>query len=194
MMKSLLRAIPAIGFAALATSTSAAVMTFDDLPDGLSPGPSYSENGLKMGSEQDRPLFASGGVMVGGPIETQGQYFNFTLSTGQAFTPVSVDLIRLTRTGRVFGNFNLAGYNETDDWISSVDFDNSSNHTVDISSLGKVYRLRLTFYNDIGGIDNLVFTPTIAAGVPEPASWALMLAGFGMIGFTLRTRSKPIIA
>ncbi len=31
-------------------------------------------------------------------------------------------------------------------------------------------------------------------GVPEPASWALMLAGFGMIGFTLRTRSKPIVA
>jgi len=31
-------------------------------------------------------------------------------------------------------------------------------------------------------------------GVPEPASWAFMLAGFGMIGFTLRTRSKPIVA
>lgn len=32
------------------------------------------------------------------------------------------------------------------------------------------------------------------AGVPEPSSWAFMLAGFGMIGFTLRTRSKPIVA
>ncbi len=31
-------------------------------------------------------------------------------------------------------------------------------------------------------------------GVPEPASWAFMLAGFGMIGATLRTRSKPIVA
>lgn len=34
----------------------------------------------------------------------------------------------------------------------------------------------------------------VVGGVPEPASWALMLAGFGMIGFTLRTRSKPIVA
>lgn len=36
--------------------------------------------------------------------------------------------------------------------------------------------------------------PDLAAGVPEPASWAFMLAGFGMIGFTLRTWSKPIAA
>ena len=30
-----------------------------------------------------------------------------------------------------------------------------------------------------------------AAAVPEPQSWALMLIGFGMIGWTLRRRSRP---
>jgi hypothetical protein len=34
----------------------------------------------------------------------------------------------------------------------------------------------------------------VVGGVPEPASWAFMLAGFGIIGFTLRTRAKPITA
>jgi hypothetical protein len=38
------------------------------------------------------------------------------------------------------------------------------------------------------------YTLPALGGVPEPASWAFMLAGFGMIGFNLRTRSKPIVA
>jgi hypothetical protein len=35
---------------------------------------------------------------------------------------------------------------------------------------------------------NLFFTPV---AVPEPATWAMMLAGFGAIGFTMRRRRKP---
>lgn len=30
--------------------------------------------------------------------------------------------------------------------------------------------------------------PLVVGGVPEPASWALMLGGFGLLGMTLRTR------
>jgi hypothetical protein len=33
-------------------------------------------------------------------------------------------------------------------------------------------------------IDNLVFT------VPEPATWTMMIAGFGMIGFAMRARRR----
>lgn len=36
---------------------------------------------------------------------------------------------------------------------------------------------------------NLTFTP--AAAVPEPATWAMMLAGFGAIGFGMRRKRKP---
>lgn len=35
---------------------------------------------------------------------------------------------------------------------------------------------------------------TQAAVVPEPATWALMLAGFGMIGYSLRRRAKLLYA
>jgi hypothetical protein len=33
-----------------------------------------------------------------------------------------------------------------------------------------------------------------APGVPEPASWALMIAGFGMVGFAMRRRKVAFVA
>ena len=33
--------------------------------------------------------------------------------------------------------------------------------------------------------------PTLSGAVPEPASWALMLFGFGLIGATLRGQKRP---
>lgn len=41
------------------------------------------------------------------------------------------------------------------------------------------------FFGDAGG-----FT----GGVPEPASWMLMIAGFGMVGITARRRSRAVAA
>ncbi|MFD1612577.1 PEPxxWA-CTERM sorting domain-containing protein [Sphingomonas tabacisoli] len=40
------------------------------------------------------------------------------------------------------------------------------------------------------GMDNLVinFTPSGVAGVPEPASWAMMIGGFGLAGMAMRRR------
>jgi hypothetical protein len=34
----------------------------------------------------------------------------------------------------------------------------------------------------------------IAGGVPEPATWAMMLVGFGGLGATMRSRRKPALA
>lgn len=46
----------------------------------------------------------------------------------------------------------------------------------------------IRFSNSFIAIRNLAVTP--AAAVPEPATWAMMLLGFGMMGATLRYRRK----
>lgn len=38
----------------------------------------------------------------------------------------------------------------------------------------------------------LAFTPT-ASGVPEPATWAMMLVGFGAAGYSLRRRKRVVL-
>lgn len=43
-------------------------------------------------------------------------------------------------------------------------------------------------YDDLG----FVFT-NVRAGVPEPAAWAMMLGGFGLVGSAMRRRSKVAV-
>lgn len=42
------------------------------------------------------------------------------------------------------------------------------------------------------GVDNIRFD-TVNAAVPEPATWALMLIGFGVIGFGMRRRGEQSV-
>lgn len=53
----------------------------------------------------------------------------------------------------------------------------------------------VSFFSDNAtvGFDNFEFG-ALAAAVPEPASWALMLFGFGAIGATVRRRARIAIA
>jgi hypothetical protein len=37
-------------------------------------------------------------------------------------------------------------------------------------------------------------TFSLVAGVPEPASWALMIVGFGLVGVTARRHSRATVA
>ena len=43
-------------------------------------------------------------------------------------------------------------------------------------------------YNDL----SFSFTGTLAGGVPEPTTWALMILGFGGVGASMRTRSRKV--
>lgn len=41
--------------------------------------------------------------------------------------------------------------------------------------------------------DDLILRVTVSPAVPEPATWAMMLLGFGAAGFMLRRRRRPVI-
>ena len=52
--------------------------------------------------------------------------------------------------------------------------------------------LKLAYFDSNSG-DNTGFITFNITAVPEPATWALMLVGFGMIGFGLRSRRKQAV-
>ncbi len=57
--------------------------------------------------------------------------------------------------------------------------------TLDSSGLGsRTYQSAFFFYEDVTG-------PTV---LPEPATWAFMIAGFGMVGYAARRRRAAITA
>lgn len=67
-------------------------------------------------------------------------------------------------------------------------------YSFDIFSLitaGQSYQIRFAEVDNLNifnmGVDNVsVSTARVAAAVPEPASWSLMLIGFGAVGFMLK--------
>ena len=42
--------------------------------------------------------------------------------------------------------------------------------------------------------DNFTVNNAVVGNVPEPASWALMIAGFAMVGFSMRRRVRTVAA
>ena len=42
--------------------------------------------------------------------------------------------------------------------------------------------------------DDLSFDVAVAPAVPEPATWAMMLSGFGIVGGALRRSRRPVVA
>ena len=43
-------------------------------------------------------------------------------------------------------------------------------------------------------VDNFTFNSAVAAAVPEPATWAMMLFGFGAVGFSMRSARRRSIS
>jgi hypothetical protein len=46
---------------------------------------------------------------------------------------------------------------------------------------------------EIDSVRQVRINPAVAAVVPEPATWGLMLLGFGVIGFAMRRKRKPAL-
>lgn len=142
--------------------------------------------------------FASGQARVeavGGPLDT----LTFFLTDGGTFDKVEFDLHKAVgatdnvtvsflgtfaggSTSRTFtlgnGNNWFSAEATDGDAISAVIFDTSG------LGVGDLRQVRL------GGILGSSGSP--AGVVPEPASWALMLGGFGLVGGTLRARRRTI--
>jgi len=52
----------------------------------------------------------------------------------------------------------------------------------------------LTITSVMGGDAALSGNLSFAAAVPEPTAWAMMIGGFGLVGFSLRRRTNTKVA
>jgi len=119
-----------------------------------------------------------------------GQVFDllisFTLPPGTGSGSFTADLLgSLTSNG--VGGVNFAFQNSGTQYISDGNGGTYKLHVNDLAFSGSLPAGELPVTQDINGY--------IIAGVPEPGTWALMLLGFGGIGFAMRRqRGKEVLA
>jgi hypothetical protein len=129
-----------------------------------------------------------------------GLFGNFSSTGEPGGVPSSVDFCLTDHSGNCSGSNGGLGQGNSANGSFRLNF-SSAKSEVDFGSLfvryedvrsGHTYDLHRDDEGDDdegGGIKGVGF-PT--AGVPEPASWALMITGFGMAGATLRRRRVAV--
>jgi hypothetical protein len=121
--------------------------------------------------------------------------FNIALENDALF-----DWIELSLTGSGTVSFSLL-----DDMGNLFTSDDDGSFIFDLTNGQNKFAFQAIDGQSIAGLSFTVAGGTVetvsqvrigqaaAAAVPEPATWALMLIGFGGIGFTMRRRRKPAL-
>ena len=201
-MKFSLLAMSAIALAA--TAASATTITLSPLISlgYASNANPYSESGFIFSNSYNTTdaIFAWGSIYAdfsfdpGGATLSNNYYSTTTTLTkidGGKFNFVAIDL------GDVYNNYyNAQG---GDILFAFTDALGTTYQTVTIdgvpgaqtfsfnrTGLLSVSYLPQTTFSKVIQVDNVV----VSATVPEPASWALLIAGFGLVGSTLRARRR----
>lgn len=203
-----------VGAALLATAASAqATIAISSITPGTTnysgPTPTYDFN-----SSAGTPSI-SGGTVVSGttgnhaqPLGSTGGYYAVGPSDGN---PGVIDLSaigNITSLSFIWGSVDtyntlqfldasnnvLASFSGSNIWLPA-NGDQSNPNTNPLvafeltgSDVGAFTSLRLTSSSNAFEIDNLA----INSGVPEPATWAMMLVGFVGIGFGLRRQRSRL--
>ncbi len=184
-------------FSALVSAPGfATTINFDNLADGAvvtnqyagvtfssSPGSQILTTAQNLGSTL--PNFICSGV--GSAINCVDTVFvDFASGTnGLSFVAVGDNNTGVNGAVSVFAGMTLLG---------SVNIIGDGNaftpYLVNLSAFSGITRIAITT-NDIAGLGYDDFTYNSAVGgVPEPAAWAMMLAGFGIIGSAMRRRVR----
>ncbi|THD61660.1 MAG: PEP-CTERM sorting domain-containing protein [Phenylobacterium sp.] len=123
----------------------------------------------------------------------------FTFTTP---SPTSGGVINGTTVGQetFLGVFQDGVLNWADSGVTDVNFGTNLSGLLTIGVNGGAFNTGLFGLDkgkraglDVSATFDWVNDPT-SGGVPEPASWALMIAGFGMAGATLRRRRVAVAA
>jgi uncharacterized protein YjiK len=106
---------------------------------------------------------------------------NLLILSGRSFK-----LLEVTQTGTVVSSYDLSGFR------SLVDPANEGGkfEGLTLDEAGNIY---LVSDDGDGPNQSYLVKLAYAAAVPEPASWAMMVGGFGLIGGAMRRRQKTAV-
>lgn len=190
----------ALGFA---TPGNATVIDFDDGVAGGQVGTAYSDLGLTFsnteyavnfghpGSSGDLGIIATGSVYFFGADDAISGTFSSLVHE------ISIHGIHVSEAGVRLEVYDAAdvliGFDEA--WGYDNDFYDLSVSVPGISRFALYQPFTVGGVNDFGDgalFDSLSFTESNA--VPEPATWGMMLIGFGAVGFAMRQLKPPKLA
>jgi PEP-CTERM motif len=157
-------------------------MTFSGLGGSIVGPATYVEDGITVTSASG--LFwgwPSPGQLHMDPSGFAGNTNTFTFG-GNAFNPTSIDISYIDFGG---STLTFSGFDSLNTLVSTLAFTGPSG-TLNLSSLGNIFSLRMVDTVGHISVDNFVLSAASSGAVPEPATWAMMLAGFGLMGFALR--------
>lgn len=202
-MRGLFLAAAAASFALPMSAQAAEVITFTSLAGAASHNVAapYVEKGLKFTMSDGGSFFvwgkgAAGNAQPGGATLAPGSYAGLTISTvaGTTFDLVRFDVADLMNVGS--GGpilYDYATMGGSGSGFFNLDIAPGL-QTVSLNLTGLKY-FTIQSYPPGVQIDNVTFTLG-TSGVPEPASWALLIGGAAMAGAALRRRrmARPATA
>lgn len=168
----------------LSTPASADVITFDDVPPGFSPTTmaTYVEDGMTVTSVDGRFwAFPNPGMLHMDPSDFGfgNGVFDF-IYAGGAFNVISFDILYPDPGALAL----LFAFDENDVLLNSLLIEEAG--TINLTGFDGIHTLRIVNVGNHLSIDNFTFTAANGGAVPEPATWASMLLGFGLAGFAVR--------
>jgi hypothetical protein len=177
-MRKLLSAVGALALVASATAANAASVVTGPAPSTLTPPASALFGAVITGSNS-------------GPTAINDT-FTFNIMGGPALTDSQVSTILLNGSQNV--NFSSITLDSIYSFVkTSVDDTPETWALMPSVVLGDGPHSINVMGTLIGPTGSYGGTINVAA-VPEPATWAMMLLGFGAMGFVMRRRRTPVLA
>ena len=179
---------------ACVASANAAVITFDEVGIGANVDNFYNGGG---GPNLGAAFQTGDWVVITGFGQTSQPNFAFS-NSGLGFFNIAAGFTgALSFTYGAFTNFTATvfdGLNGTGTALGSISLAANNVNAFDlvtISFSGTGQSFAISGGGAQFGFDDVTFNEPGA--VPEPASWALMIAGFGLVGSAMRRR-KPSVS